>query len=177
MKDFEQPVARAAFDPDGRGSGGGGGGQTDIQMVVRHLENLKIWGAANKRDARRDFRRFWAFKIPAIVSSVATAASAALGWSEQLISIMAAAAAISVAVDGFWPGGLLHNVHLRAVHDIGLLGGKVQTSLDKIEIEHSSEGEARQSAFIKILDEIGTERQRIGEYLASAESSLGVERQ
>ncbi|MBI3127063.1 MAG: hypothetical protein HYZ11_05630 [Candidatus Tectomicrobia bacterium] len=158
------------------GGGGGGGGkpQSDEERIRKHLAHLSDWARRNNRDARWDFVRFWGFKLPAIASSAVSAASATVGASEQLVGVLALVAGICVAIDGLWPGGMLHNVHRRAVHDIRRLMSTAETEIDKISLQQREGSPERAAAFVEVLNKIDAERGRIGEYLANAEASLGI---
>ena len=179
-----EPEDAAPFDPEDLPdapapfeSGDRGHIESDEDRFKRHIADLRKWAKANKRDAKKDFFRYWMLKLPAILSSVITAVSASLGASETFVSILAAIAALCVAIDAVWPGGMLHNVHKRAVHEIGLLIGKILTSLDEIAIAYKDDPKKRTEALVQVLRDLTKERQRIGAYIANAESSLGVRRE
>ena len=81
------------------------------------ISELDTWATLNERDVRRDTIRFWAFKLPAIVSS-ASAGVLALEHLGTIAAILAAIASACVLIDAVNPGGQLRNAHLRAVFDL-----------------------------------------------------------
>jgi hypothetical protein len=81
------------------------------------IAELDAWATLNERDVRRDTIRFWALKLPAIVSS-ASAGVLALEHLGTIAAILAAVASACVLIDAVNPGGQLRNAHLRAVFDL-----------------------------------------------------------
>ena len=75
------------------------------------ISELDTWAALNERDVRRDTIRFWAFKLPAIISS-ASAGVLALEHLVTIAAILAAVASACVLIDAVNPGGQLRNAHL-----------------------------------------------------------------
>jgi hypothetical protein len=88
------------------------------------VSEIEEWAALNARDARKDTFRFWALKLPAVLSS-ATAGILAVGHFETIAAVLAAIASACILIDGVNPGGQLRNAHLRAVHDLRSLQHQV----------------------------------------------------
>jgi hypothetical protein len=81
------------------------------------IDELDAWATLNERDVRRDTIRFWALKLPAIVSS-ASAGVLALEHLGTIAAILAAVSRACVLIDAVNPGGQLRNAPLRAVVDL-----------------------------------------------------------
>ena len=151
----------------------GDDGAATEEVVQKHLRQLEEWAQANRRDARYDQFRFWAFKIPALLGATSTAAFEAVGLGKVVIFI-GVISAVCVGIDGLFPGGRLYNVHTRAWNDLRLLSTLLATEWDRIKLEHP-DGTSRErvDAAIKLLERIQREREHIGTYIAEGEASLG----
>lgn len=162
----------------GDGGGGyGGGGPTADAVIKQQLESLNQWAIANERDATKDRRRFWFFKLPAILCAASTAALETLGLG-QVVVILGVISAICIAIDAIYPGGLLYNTHRRAANDIFQLREKVKTDWDKVLLAYpDSNAPERNKEAQDILTALEEKKQRIHEYITVAEASLDIRQQ
>lgn len=143
----------------------------DLDDVIQEqVDVLEAWVNDNAKRAKRDFMRFWAFKIPAIACSVSVAAFESLGFG-VIVIVLGVVSAFFVSVDALFPGGRLHNVHKRAANEARRLQHDAIGRWRQAQLGKDSE---RRPAVSAILDFIQIERNRIDKYLTDAESSLGV---
>ncbi len=141
-------------------------------VVQEQLDILETWTKDNLRAARRDALRFWALKIPAILSSVSVAALEAFGFGPAVI-VLGAVTALCVAIDGMFPGGRLFNVHKRAGNELRRLQHDVVLKWRQAQLGSKKFLTAAVKA---ILEHVQEERGRIDKYVTDAESSLGEDR-
>src|SRR5206468_6308994 len=135
--------------------------------LAAFLRELESWVQANAADATRATVRFWPLKVPAALSSGASAILALLGL--KLISAIAGAiAGLCVVVDGVNPGGLLRNAFLRAVHELRELENDV---LSRWRVG-TLRGEEPQKLAADILEGSRSEYKRIAEELRIAETAF-----
>jgi hypothetical protein len=139
-------------------------------IIQEQVDVLEAWVKHNADQAKRDFMRFWAFKIPAISCSVSVAAFESLGFGVVVI-VLGVISAFCVGIDALFPGGRLHNVHKRAANEARRLQHDAIARWRKAQLGKDSE---RRQAVSTILDFIQKERSRIDKYLTDAEASLGV---
>ncbi len=138
-------------------------------ILKRQLSELETWALANEKDAKRDATRFWVLKIPAILVSASSGVCAYLKW--EIVSVIAAAvASLCILIDGFTRGGMLRNVHLRAVHDLRNLQHKL---LAKWRIGFLKKEVADELA-AEIIECAQIEREKIATYLKDAETTQPV---
>jgi len=147
-------------------------GHDDMRDLPDNLRkevlSLQDWATANQHQARTDFIRFWALKLVAISSSALAALFTALEL--KIINTgLAAGAAVCVAIDGLYPGGTLHDVHLTAVYDLRDLASKSKRQYRRGVLN----GEDPRKLEERILGEIQVERDRITKYLKDADTGLG----
>jgi hypothetical protein len=131
------------------------------------IGELDAWAALNERDVRRDAIRFWALKLPAILSS-ASAGVLALEHLGTIAAILAAVASACVLIDAVNPGGQLRNAHLRAVFDLRELEYDVVNNWRS----GSLKGTASDQLAAEILDAARKVRERIFSDLKTAETSF-----
>jgi hypothetical protein len=143
----------------------------DLDDVIQEqVDVLEAWVKYNEAQAKRDFMRFWAFKIPAIACSVSVAAFESLGFG-VIVIVLGVISAFCVGIDALFPGGRLHNVHKRAANEARRLQHDAIARWRQAQLGKNSD---RRQAVSTILDFIQTERSRIDKYVTDAESSLGV---
>lgn len=169
-------MASAASAISRMGGGGGGSNRSDEEVIRGQLDSLSAWALANNADARHDRRRYWLFKIPAIVCAASTSALEAFGFGAVVI-LLGVVAAVCIAIDAAYPGGLLHNTHRRAANELSLLVDRVQTEWDEITVawRDASTPEAlqeRTEALRALLKMLQDEKSRINQYLTAGEASL-----
>lgn len=133
-------------------------------ILAAHIASLERWALANERDARRDMWSFWALKIPAILAASAGGILAQYGWAPAG-AILGVIASVSVIIDGIYPRGMLHNTHVRAVHDLRDLTNHMWVTLD------STAGPADEIVRTIIRDS-EKKRQEIAAYVRDAEIAL-----
>lgn len=133
-------------------------------ILAAHIASLEKWALANERDARRDMWSFWALKIPAILAASAGGILAQYGWASAG-AILGVIASVSVIIDGIYPRGMLHNTHVRAVHDLRDLTNHMWVTLD------STAGPADEIVRTIIRDS-EKKRQEIAAYVRDAEIAL-----
>ncbi len=140
------------------------------QLVERELDELEKWALGNLADSRRDRVRFWIFKGPAMISAAASSVLEAvhLGW---VVIVLGLITAVFVVIDGAYPGGLLHNVHLAAAHELRALQHKARTMFNTAELRNDVVNAAP-----GILEMIQKERANIGKEITAVEASLGKAR-
>lgn len=138
------------------------------QILNQELAELEGWALANHSDSTRDKLAFWSLKGPAIVCSVCTAVFEALGWSVPVM-VVGIVTGVCVAIDGALPRGQLHNVHVRAVHELRALQYEVRNAFQQAEFR----GDLQQ-VFPDILQHIADRRKAITGYLVVAEAALGL---
>jgi hypothetical protein len=138
-------------------------------IIQEQVDLLEEWSKANLAEAQKDWRRFWLFKIPALISSVSVTAFEAFGYGNVVI-ILGVVSALCIGIDAAFPGGQLHNVHKRAASESRRLQHDVVTRWRQVQFD---ETRSVSSAVNAILDEIKRERTRIDKYVTDAETSLG----
>ena len=163
-----EPKASSAAEPIRQGDSSY---PVDLDDVIQEqVDVLEAWVKHNADQAKRDFMRFWAFKIPAIACSVSVAAFESLGFG-VIVIVLGVISAFCVGIDALFPGGRLHNVHKRAANEARRLQHDAIVRWRQAQLGKDSE---RRQAVSTILDFIQKERSRIDKYLTDAESSLGV---
>jgi hypothetical protein len=141
-------------------------------FVDEQLRILERYAEHNLRHAHRDRARFWAFKLPALTCAAGTTAFATLHVTSATI-ILGGIATICIGVDGVWPGGMLHNTHLRAAREVRRLQHEILTEWRRAQVQSGNSPADLRSAVGRILSMVGKERQRIDSYVTDAETSLG----
>jgi hypothetical protein len=160
------PVAAPAPQPPATQSLPAG---SDIrEQISQEIQELEQWAALNERDARRDDRRFWMLKIPALVASSFAGVFGYFDLHAATI-LSGAVGSFCVLADGLNPGGMLRNVHVRAVFDLRQLENDLKTRLRFLDPADDSLGRLRG----EVSRAVQSERHRIGTYLKEAESNLG----
>lgn len=140
--------------------------------LIEQMEDYKRWALENKADADREGRRFWALKIPAIVTSASSSAMAY--FSAKAVAVVAGAiAAVCVLMDGLHPQGTLRNVHWCAFNDISKLVADMrdQWRVASLETDLADPEKAKREA-VEILKKAMKERDRIQEYVNRAETAM-----
>jgi len=146
-------------------------GATLNAIVDEQLNILEVYVKYNLSCSRRDRWRFWVLKLAAILCAAGTSAFEYFDMGFVVI-ILGALSAVCIAVDAAWPGGMLHNVHLRAAVETRRLAHDVLTEWRKVQTDASSPNGASEAAR-RLLTTIKEERHRIDRYVADAETSLG----
>jgi hypothetical protein len=141
-------------------------------IVQEQLDYLESWTNINLAEARKDWWRFWAFKIPALISSVSITALESFGYGDVVI-VLGVVSALCIGIDAAFPGGQLYNVHKRAANEARRLQHDVITKWRQVQFDESR---SVNGAVKNILDEIQNERTRIDKYITDSESSLGKSR-
>jgi hypothetical protein len=139
-------------------------------IIQEQIDVLEVWVKDNEKKSRRDFRRFWAFKTPALACSACVAAFESLGFRSVVI-ILGVISAFCVGIDAFFPGGRLYNVHKRAANEARRLQHDAIGLWRQAQLGEESK---KRDAVSAILGSIQKERSRIDKYLTDAEASLGV---
>ena len=129
------------------------------------LSEIEQWAKLNERDAKRDTRRFWMLKAPAILSS-AFSGILALNHLTIVSAIFAAVTTACVIIDAVNPGGHLRNAHLRAFHDLRSLEHE---ALSQWRVGSLS-GSATAKLTAGILKDAEKVRERIARELRTAET-------
>jgi hypothetical protein len=134
--------------------------------IRQQLVELEQWAIANKKDYRRDTISFWSLKIPAILTS--TSAGILVHCGLTVVGVITGAiASACVLVDGVLSRGMLRNIHLRAYHDIRILGH------DMVAEWRSRDTSADPSETARlIIRRAAKERRRIATYVRDAETAL-----
>ncbi len=146
---------------------------TKADMIIQEqLDYLESWTKLNLAEARKDWWRFWIFKIPALISTVSITAFESFGYGNVVI-ILGVVSALCVGIDAAFPGGQLHNVHKRAANEARRIQHDVITKWRQVQFDESR---SINGAVKTILDEIQNERTRIDKYVTDAEASLGKSR-
>ncbi len=141
-------------------------------IIQEQLDYLEAWTNINLAEARKDWWRFWIFKIPALISTVSITAFESFGYGNVVI-ILGVVSALCVGIDAAFPGGQLHNVHKRAANEARRIQHDILTKWRQVQFDESR---SINGAIKTILDEIQNERTRIDKYVTDAEASLGKSR-
>jgi hypothetical protein len=141
------------------------------QTLEDQLSELESWAQANKRDAQWDATRFWSLKIPAILVSASSGIFAHFEW-QTFALIAGAIAGVCVLIDGLNPGGMLRNVHLRALHDLRNLQNEIVATWRIGSLEATD----TESLTAKIIKGVQKKTRRIAAYIKDSETMLGVKR-
>jgi hypothetical protein len=131
------------------------------------VSELEEWATLNAQDVKNDTFRFWAFKLPAVLSS-ACAGVLAVTHFNTLAAVLAALASASILIDAVNPGGQLRNAHLRAVHDLRSLQHRIVTDWRIGIIENKSAA----SLAAEILRSAEEARAKVEADLRAAETSF-----
>jgi hypothetical protein len=143
---------------------------TKAEIIIQEqLDYLESWTNQNIIEARKDWWRFWVFKIPAIICSVSITAFESFGYG-NIVIVLGVISALCIGIDSTFPGGQLHNVHKRAANETRRLQHDVITKWRQVQFDESKSVNV---AIKTILDEIQIERTRIDKYVTDAEASLG----
>lgn len=144
---------------------------TPRDIVDEQIAFLGKWVEALRREAKRDFVKYWIFKIPALTASVSSSALEAFGYGPVVI-VLGVAGAFCIGLDAAFPRGLLHNVHKRAAAEARRLQADVLLEWRKLELLRSDDQGAREHV-LRIIERIQVERTRIDQYVTAAEANLG----
>jgi hypothetical protein len=147
-------------------------GPDPSDVVQEQLDILEEWTVENLQLARRDAIRFWALKLPAIVSSASVAALEASGYG-QVVIVLGVVTALCIAIDGLFPGGQLHNIHKRAACETRRLQQDTIIRWRRAQLDSDS-SQSLAKVGQAVLTSIQKERTRIDKYVTDAESSLGT---
>lgn len=140
--------------------------------LEKQLSLLENYAVSNLRQSRRDRWRFWLLKIPAIVCAAGTSAFELLDIG-RLVPIFGIISAACVAIDAAWPGGMLHNLHLRAARETRRLEHEILTEWQKTQLEAGQSPGQLHRKVVELLDLIKKERNRIDTYVTLGEITLG----
>lgn len=147
-------------------------GKPDLDGIINEqLKILEEYAGYNLGQAKKDRLRFWAFKLPALLCAASTAAFEALGTGSAVI-VLGVISAICIGIDAAWPGGMLHDVHLRAARETRRLQQTVLTEWRKAYLQSPKSSKSLQATASELLSTIQKERQRIDKYVTDAEASL-----
>jgi hypothetical protein len=159
----ESQTAAAPTEPNEPQASAANSMPADLENTLRELEE---WAQANRRDASRDLKAFWALKIPAIVASASAGVWAHLELPTVSV-LFGAVASVCVIVDGIQPRGMLRNTHLRAFHDLRILATKMVAEWRGRASNAHADNMAR-----RIIRNAEAERERIAHYIRDAETAL-----
>jgi len=96
------------------------------RILQEAIQTLEDWARRNNEEAKKDGRKFWALKLPAILVS---ASSGLLAHLRVHAGIAAGVlASVCILIDGLVRTGDLRLVHLKAVAEIKLLKHEIQAS-------------------------------------------------
>jgi len=139
------------------------------QAIAEQLRDLERWIAANTRSARKDALRFWLVKGLAFVSAAAATACQALGYPRPVV-VLGIVAALFIAIDAGWHGGLLHTTQRRAMEELRQLYSTIKLRWDKVRLSSPDpRSPARVSEALQILSEVHAKRDELARYLTSAD--------
>jgi hypothetical protein len=140
--------------------------------LTDRIDQIEDWVKANEKEVKRDRLKFWGLKLPAILSS---SASAAIPFFESnwgaVIAIAGTISIICVLLDGLTRPGKLLNVHLRAVHELRKLENDIKDEWEKGYLK----GEDHNLLTAKIIESVQTERNKVGDYIKKAEAIENTE--
>jgi hypothetical protein len=132
------------------------------------LAEVEQWVRDNQRDARSATIRFWALKTPALLSASAAGILGATGL-RTTAAVLAAVASLCVLIDGVYPGGLLRNAFMRAVHELRALQNQVVADWRV----GSLRGSEQRALAADILAKAQDRYQAIADELRTAETAFG----
>jgi hypothetical protein len=138
-------------------------------IIAEQLNFLSKWHDINATFAKNDQYRYWALKIPALISSVSVSAFEAFGYGQAVI-LLGVVTAFCVGIDAVFPGGQLHNIHKRAANEIRRLQHDVLTKWRQVQLGPDSEIVNGAQEVLRLVQE---NRERIDTYVTEAEASLG----
>jgi hypothetical protein len=140
------------------------------------IADLERWAAAAERNDRLESVRFWILRGVPFLCAALAALAGPLGF-ERVISILAGAAALFIAIDAAWPGSSYRNPNRRAVYELRALQNTIKLRWDKVRLAYPNPtGSRRVSNALALLEAIQVKRENIGKYLGSAEASPGIKR-
>jgi hypothetical protein len=141
-------------------------------IIQEQLDYLESWTNINLSEARKDWWRFWVFKLPALISTVSITAFESFGYGKVVI-ILGVVSALCVGIDAAFPGGQLYNVHKQAANEARRLQHDILTKWRQVQFDESR---SINGAIKIIMEEVQSERTRIDKYVTDAEASLGKSR-
>lgn len=131
------------------------------------VDDLEKWALSNRQEAQDDAARFWAFKVPAILSSATSGLFALLKC--RIAGVVASSiASICIVMDGLLRAGMLRGVHIRAFHEIRALESHIRDEWLIGQAKNESENEL----VARILIEAQDKSKQIEEYVRTAEAGL-----
>ncbi len=140
--------------------------------IQEQIDLLEEWVSCNLSAARKDVARYWALKLPALLSSVSITALESFGYGDVII-VMSAIAALCIGIDAAFPGGQLYNIHKRAANEARRLQNDI---LIEWRLALLGDWRSIKTSLSLILSQTKEERARIDNYITEAEASLGKAR-
>jgi hypothetical protein len=136
------------------------------EAIQSQIAGIERWALQNRTDARKDLAMFWLLKAPAIAVSALSAMF--VHFNLGTVALVAGAiATICAVVDGVNPRGKLRNAHWRAFSELRSLENRVRNrwTIATLNNEYNL---CKTAA--GIIQEATAEQERIGTYLALAET-------
>jgi hypothetical protein len=136
------------------------------EAIRSQIARIEKWALENRTDARKDLAMFWLLKAPAIAVSALSALFVHFGLGTVAL-VAGTIATVCAVVDGLNPRGKLRNVHWRAYSELRSLEYRVSNgwTIATLNNKHNLSKSAAE-----IIQEVTAEQDRIGAYLALAET-------
>lgn len=136
------------------------------------LDRFRVWGLANRDDARRESWQFWMLKVPAILTAAGSSALTYFNLKGTAV-VAGALAAFCVLMDSLNPKGALRNAHWRAYNEISKLVSDMDQAWKVAALQgKTKDPDAARAEAAKILESHQPEVDRINRYIVDVESAL-----